>query len=316
MWSKVRWGIPTAIVIFSGAVGIAGPLHDSKPASLAYRLTPGQPLCYRLVANIKAHMPFLDSPKPIDLEGALTVVYLASPKTLLADGTSDVELTVDSAELMLGSGKDRFPFPIPFEDIQKMLNQTVTITRLGEIKKVSGGGPPPFSISIPGIDPTRLYAMLFPVVFRPGPVKTGDRWTFKNDFLGGASAKPLFTVTVLPLGLGDTGASTRLEEKFSLPVDMKLDKDKKPITDGSSAHRTRKGIIGGSGKLIFNNADGCFRKSSFNIRADVTERLVGVPAIPDEPKEIVTAVKVEVSVDLLPAGPSNESSALVKKDKP
>ncbi len=313
---KVRWVIPAAVVILVCAIGIADPLRDSKPASLAYRLTPGQPLSYRLVANIKAHMPFLDSPKPIDLVGTLTVVYLASPRTLLADGTSDVELTVDSVELMLGSGKDRFEFPIPFEDVQKMLNQTVTITRLGEIKKVAGGGPPPFSISIPGIDPTRLYAMLFPVVFRPGPVKAGDRWTFKNDFLGGASAKPSFAVTVLPSGIDDPVASARLEEKFSLPVDMKLDKDKKPITDGAAPHCTRKGVIGGSGRLLFDNAGGCFRKSAFQIRADVTEKLVGPPTTPDEPKEIVTAVKVDVSVDLMPVAHMSEKPAVDKKDKP
>src|SRR5438067_13709384 len=96
-----------AITALFSMGALASPAGDAKPVTLSYRLAPGQPLRYKLVANIKAHMPFLGSPKPIDIDGTLTVVYLASPRTLLADGTSDVELTVDTAELLLGTGKDR-----------------------------------------------------------------------------------------------------------------------------------------------------------------------------------------------------------------
>ena len=83
----------------------------------------------------------------------------------------------------------------------------------------------------------------------------------------------------------------------------------------SAAYRTRKGNISGTGKLDFDAAAGRFRKSAFQIRADVRETLLGAPDTPDEPKEIITAVKVDVSVDLLPAAKGSGATAADKKDK-
>lgn len=305
------WAALYSIFICGAALARTNP--DHAPVKLAYRLTPGKPLNYKLVANIKAHAPILDNPEPSDIEGSLTIVYNATPKTLLADGTSDLDLKVSSAQLFLGTGKDKFEFPIPFETVEKMLNQTVTITKLGEITKTTGGGEAPFSVSIPGIDPTKLYAMMFPVVFKPAPVKAGDSWDFKNGFLGGQSAKPSFSVTVLPTD-ASAASLTRLDEKFSLPVDMKLDKEKKPIKPTEQPYRTRKGSITGTGKLDFDNTAGRLKKGSFKIQADVVEKLVGEPTMPDEPKEITTKVNVDVNVDLIPP-PAAGSAGEAKKDK-
>jgi hypothetical protein len=269
---------------------------DAPARVLAYQMKPGQTQRYKLTAVIKANMPFLDSKGPIDLDVVITLVYLATPKTLLADGTADVECKVDSVDVTLAT----VPFPIAVEDVQKILNQTITIAQSGEIMKAGSGGPLPVNVSIPGVDPTRLYALLYPIVFQQRPVKPGDTWSFKSNLLHGEGAAPAFRATILSPKDGDADGVTRLRETLSMKVDQKLDSDKKPVLGNKPIHRTRKGLIEGEGDLQFSASEGQFTKSVVKLKANIVEKLLGKPSKPDEPKEVISKVDATVTVELQP----------------
>src|SRR5207249_2369220 len=130
-----------------------------------------------------------------------------------------------------------------------------------EVNRIAGGGPLPFNVSIPGVDPKRMYALIFPVVFHNRPVKPGDTWTYSSELLGGEGAKPQFTATVLkPDDEGGKNDVTRIREVVSMIVDQRLDAEKHPVKEGGAVHKTRKGKIEGSGVLNFSREQGRFTR--------------------------------------------------------
>lgn len=284
----------------------------AAPVLLRYQLKPGESLRYRLTADIHGSVPILDSPEPTELNAVVRIVYVATPKTRLADGTSDIEFKVETAELEI----EKIPFPIPDEQAQQILNQTISMARTGEVKKVRGGAALPFGVSIPGVDPKRLYALLFPVVFQEGPVRPGDRWSFRSELLGGQGSVPTFTASLLPGPVSVAPAhkgshiasvfsaervAAQLFEQFQMGVDQKLDKDKKPAKEGDSVRFTRLGKIEGSGVFAFDRAKGRVEKGTVTIKATVNEDLVGAPDRPDQPKRMVTRVEAKVHIQYEPA---------------
>ena len=272
---------------------------DARPIALIYRMVPGQAQRYQLKADIKANIPVFDSPVPMALDALIDVTYVANPRTQLADGTADVDLEVEKASLEVGApGTQKIPFPIELDQVREILNQRVTITKLGEVKKTKGGGDLPFGVSIPGVDPKRLYALLFPVVFQAQAVKPGDSWSFSSELLGGPGARPKFTATVLTAdGLAP---ALRIRETFDMAVDQSVDADKKPLAAGKTAHRRKHGRIEGVGTLSFDPAIGLFTKSVVDIKANIADTLVGSPLSKDEPKEILSKVNARVTVELKP----------------
>jgi hypothetical protein len=282
-----------------------------SPVVLRYRLNPGEMLRYRLTANVHGSVPILDSPEPTELNAVVRIVYIATPKTKLSDGTSDVDFKVETAELEV----EKIPFPIPDDQAREILNQTISMAQTGEVKRVQQGKPLPFGVSIPGVDPKRLYALLFPIVFQERAVRPGDKWSYKSELLGGQGASPEFTATLLPAGSttkqriaggtkasapGVSPASTRLQEDFQMGVDQKLDKDKKPLKEGDTLRYTRQGRIEGSGVFNFDRAKGRVQNGTVTIRANVKEDLVGAPDREDQPKQMVSKVDATVTVQLEP----------------
>jgi hypothetical protein len=295
--------IAGVIVLGAGFKAAASLAPDAPPMSLSYRMTPGQEQRYKLTADIKASVPIFGSPTPTDLEAGIELVYIAKPKTQLADGLSDVDLEVEKASLSIGmpgsKPEDRLPFPLELDQIREVLNQQVTISKLGEVVKVRGGGEVPFGVSIPGVDPKRLYALLFPVVFKAQPVKAGDKWTFTSELLGGKGTKPNFTATVLPTETG--AAAIKINQTFDMMVDNSVTVEKKPVEGGKPAHRRTLGKIEGIGDLRFDPSRGLFTRSVVNIKANIADKLVGKPIDEDEPKEILSKVDARVVVELQPA---------------
>lgn len=295
-------------LVFACASIVAAARANTPAHTLAYEFKPGQTLRYKLTANIKASVPLFDSPTPVDLDAVITAIYLATPKTLLADGTADVEFKVDAVELTIAD----VPFPLPVEEIQSVLNQTISISRMGEIKKVTGGGKLPFSVSIPGIDPTRLYSLIFPVVFQPRAVKPGDTWSFTSPLLGGEGAKPAFTASVQKPESSDAESITRIKETLRMEIDQKLDAQNKPVTGDSGdsmIHRTRKGRIEGTGVLHFDRAAGRFTKGTVKMMANIREDLLAEPKDPEEPKSIVSKVDATVTLEYQPEAASAQAGS-------
>lgn len=296
------------VVCAASAQDASSASSSAKPADggrvLFYQLVPGKTLRYKLTARIKGTIPLLGTPTPID-NGVISLVYAATPKTVLADGAADVDLKVESVDVEL----EGLPVPIGLEDAEKVLNQTVTFSRTGEVKKITGGGPLPFGVSIPGVDPKRLYSLLFPVVFPTTPVKPGDTWPYRSELLGGQKNKPAFTATFLPDDQQNSDPSlARIKTDFTLNVDQLFDADHKPVTDANLAHRAIKGKIAGGGVLTFDTAAGRFTKGQLNIKADISDDLAGKPQTPDEPKQIPSKVDAVVTVELQPDAPAKTAS--------
>jgi hypothetical protein len=324
-----RTGALALLVILSATACLRSTFAASPPAApvapqvLAYRLQPGEPLRYKLDAAIKGSVPILDSPEPMDLTARITMTYTATPKTRLADGSVDVEFAVDEVELEVA----KIPFPVPEDQARDILNQTITLATTGEVLRTQETKPLPFGVSIPGVDPKRLYALLFPIVFQSKAVKQGESWRFKSELLGGEGAKPVFTATLLPSENGKSGAKPsksspvpvtlaagelRLKEQFSMAVDQKVTADKEQALNPEEVHRTRKGNIEGSGEFAFDQARGRVTRGTVNISANIRDELVGMPEKPDEPKLLVSKVQAKVTVALQPAEKASAQRADAK----
>jgi hypothetical protein len=317
---------------FAGALTAIKPGPTPPAQVLAYRLNPGESLRYRLSGKIHAKLP-LGGDEPADLNADVKIVYAATPKTRLADGTMDVDLKVETAELTV----EGIPIPLEPKQAEDILNQSITLAKSGEVKKTRSGAPLPFGVSVPGVDPKRLYALIFPIVFQPKPVREGDSWSFKSELLGGEGTKPSFTATVLrpdedmpagatrgkpsvkPVALPGKPAlppnHVRIREDFEMAVDQKTDVDNKPAKDDKEAHRVKQGKIAGNGVFLFDRARGRFSQGMVSIKADVKDTLVGEPASEGEPKELVTHVDARVTVELLSGQGGRKAQTTKKEDR-
>ncbi|MCC6730329.1 MAG: hypothetical protein IT208_13410 [Chthonomonadales bacterium] len=296
----MRFPYVVAALVVAGLPMAARCEAAPAPAPFAYRWSPGSVLRYRLVASIKGHLPLFGSPDPVDLEAVVRVVYRAVPLRRGADGHMEVTFKAESAEAEVAT----IPISIPPEDIDRILNQTVTLASTGEVKSVRGGAPLPFGLSVPGVDPQRLYTLLVPIVFPTEPVRPGDSWQFDSELLGGEGAPATFRATVLSPERGKApGAGARaprVREQFRMEVDQRLDVDRRPVAQDADPYRKRTGRIEGDGVFVFDRALGRLHTGRIRITADLLENLIGAPRTPEEPREVASRIDATVTVQLLP----------------
>lgn len=276
------------------------------PEMLTYKLEPSEPLKYKLSAVIKGTIPLGDAAETNKVTATLNFTYTAVPKTRLKDGSSDVDFEVSAVDFEV----EKFPITIPDDIAQKLLNLTVTLANNGQVVKMqSKPGEFPFSISVPGVDPQRLYALLFPIVFQRTPVKVGDSWSYKSELLGGAGTRPKFTATYLPAAAGASSVNeARLKQQFVMAVDQKVNADKKPAKNTADVHRQRLGKIDGEGIYVFDTLLGRVMHGDVTIRANIKDNLIGKPLNQDEPKSLVSTVQAKVTIDLVTAAPQDKDA--------
>jgi len=279
-----------------GAVSATHPPVEAQ--TITYQWAIGQPSRYQIKADLSGSLPIMNNVGPIDLEASIEMVYKVTPRSVDGDGIAAVDFRVEKAEAELA----KIPLPVPFEDAQKVLNRSVVFHKTGAVKSVAEAPPLPFGVSIPGVDPQRLYTLICPIVFPDRPIKQGDTWDYKSELLGTEEAPARFTATVLESDKpsGQARARTaemplRVREEFSMDVDQKLNADKKPLAEGETLRKTRVGRITGSGVMAFSAQRGKLLRGYLTILAKITERYVGEPP-PDEPAETVTNVKAVVHI--------------------
>ena len=259
-------------------------------------MEPKEPLKYKLSAAIKGKIPLGDAAESNDVTATLNFTYTALPKTRLADGVSDVEFAVSDVAFEV----EKFPITVPDDMARKLLNMTVTLANNGEVVKVqSKPGDIPFSISVPGVDPKRPNALLFPIVFQKIPVKVGDTWDYKSELLGGSGTNPKFSATYLPAVGAGSSNNARLKQQFEMAVDQKVNADKKPVTADAEVHRSRTGKIDGDGIYVFDTQKGRVTHGEVTIRANIKDDLVGKPLNEEEPKQLISDVQAKVTIDLV-----------------
>jgi hypothetical protein len=312
----------------------AAPQAQVRP--LAYRWTAAQPLRYSLVAHLTGAIPLFDNPEPVQIDGVLTIIYKATPTAVRPDGSAEMTLRVETAEAEMAG----IPLPVPEEDAHKVLDQVVRFAKSGAVVSVKPGLPLPFAVSIPGVDPKRLYCLLFPVVFPEHAVAPGDQWPYTSELLGGQGSQASFSgemVAVKYRPVVSYPASDELKAElpkrlslpteitaktpvflksiFSMDVKQSLDAKKKPTTDPAAVKKTRTGVIKGDGGYTFDKARGLVTSGVLILSADITEKTVGEPATPDTPTEMKSAVQAAIYVNLLP--PSAKAGTTAKtKAKP
>lgn len=260
---------------------------------MQYRWTLGKTIRLNLTAKLKGSLPILQNPEPVDLEGSLRVSYLATPAKQNADGQTVVQFRAENAEAeVLG-----IPISVPMEDAHKILDRVVTFAPTGEVVRVEQGAPLPFSLSIPGVDPQRLYALLCPVVFPATPLAVGESWDYQSELLGAEGNPARFSARVLavPSASSRGPGELRIEQTFTMDVDQMLDADNKPVSEGAVPARSRKGTITGNGIMVFDPSAGRLLRGHLTIQAEITERPVKEPAT-DGTGEIVSKVKAVIQV--------------------
>jgi len=305
--------LAVARIVAAAAViaSLAGPASGRQSAPMAYRWEAGKASRLKLVANLSGALPILGNVEPVELDAVLTIVYRATPlgpikaEVAAPAGAAPsgppptrVEFRVETAEAEVAG----IPLSVPMEDARKVLDRTVTFARSGEVVRVEGGSPLPFALTIPGVDPQRLYTLLCPVVFPAHPVAVGDSWDFRSELLGSEGAPARFKGAVLAPAAGSIAPpkELRVGEEFTMDVDQRLDKDKKPVEAGVEAHRSRTGAIKGAGVMVFEPSAGRLLRGHLTIQAQITEKVLGEPA-PDEPAETVSRVKAVVRITSTPA---------------
>lgn len=277
--------------------------------AMVYRWSPGKTTRYRLIADLSGSMPIMGSAEPVDLEAVLTVIYRVTPRKVEKDGAAVVEFRVESAEAEVVG----IPLSVPMEDARKTLDRTVTFAPTGEVTHVEAGPPLPFALTIPGVDPQRLYTLVCPVVFPSRPVAVGDAWDYRSELLGSEGAPAKFRATVVrpPTAAAQRAGELRIAEEFTMDVNQTLDADRKAVpTAGTlsepapepaeakpvgAASRTRKGTINGAGVMVFDPVGGSLLRGHLTIQATITEKALGEPA-PDEVAEVISRVKAVVRI--------------------
>lgn len=298
----------TFVIIASLMVALcasAERLPQAGPRRMAYRWTSGEAARYRLTADLSGSLPIMQSVEPIDLEATLELIYKVLPRSVEPQGGATLDFRIEKAEAELA----RIPLPVPFEDAQKVLNRTVVFDSTGAVKEIKAAEPLPFAVTIPGVDPQRLFTLIYPIVFPDRPIKPGDTWQYQSELLGSEGTPASFTATVLesePVKAtgsrkvaGNAEPPLRVRQEFTMAVDQRLNADKKPAADGEAVRRTRTGKITGVGVMAFSPARGKLIRGHVTIQADILERVVGEPE-PDEAPEVASKVKAVVQIAPVP----------------
>lgn len=301
-----RWRAVLVLGLLAGAAGLVPA--NAAPQRITYRFAADKSATYKVKATIKGSLPLLDNPDPVQLDALLWLTFRSTPKAVLTDGAADVEVTVEAADAEVAN----IPMPVPLEQAQKLMNKTVTLAATGEVKKASTVKEMPFALSIPGIDPSRLYALLFPVVFPSTPVAPGAEWEYHSELIGGGENPAKFTARIPK---PDQSGSAKplgqdVRNEFTMTVNQKLDERGKPVADGSAPYKTRKGKIQGKGTYEFDMNSGRLLKGTVDIAADLVEEIVGKPLSPDTPTRVPTTIRAQVVVQLQPASrPGNQGQS-------
>ena len=275
---------------------VVAPAFGGPSAPLRYRWKPGEVVRYRITARITGSMPLFQSPEPIDLDATLRTVFRA--RVIAADAQSaTLAVGVESADAEVAN----IPLSVPMEQVQKIISLTVRLAANGDVTNVTGGEPLPFDLAIPGVDPKRLYALMFPVVFPDGPPKKGEEWDFASELLGGKGSAASFRATLKSIGQQGSGGPVLVGTRFAMPVDQQVPaKEARPGEIGSPA-KDRKGEIEGEGSFRYSSGGARLRQGQVEIRANLVERLLGPAPAPEAPTETRTKITARIDVRLEPA---------------
>lgn len=274
----------TALACGTGAI--------AAPQSIAYRWPAGQTLRYRVSAAINGKVPPFDT-----LDATLELVYAASASARDAAGDTPVKFRVVSADAEIAN----IPYEVPEEQAHRLLDQSVVLKPSGEVVSLKPSPPLPFTVSIPGIDLKQLHTLLVPVVFPEKPIQPGDTWSFTSALMGKDANSPYkATLQSLSRAPGAGGRTSTLiatvRTEFSMDVDQKLDKDKKPAKTPEDVVRTRKGKITGSGDFRFDVSRGRLLRGDLKVSARIDEDVLGPLESPDDPRHLESDVNALIKV--------------------
>ncbi len=322
---KVKTILPILIgfVLAGGATYAQTPQPaQSAPSTVyTYKFTANKPLRYKIVAFIKGIIPVLNSVPSEDMDATLTLVYDAIPSAAPTSNDTNLQFKVVSADAEV----EKIPFPIDPQQAAAILNQSITLAPTGQVVDTAPSQKLPFSITIPGVDPTKFYSLLLPIVFPQTSIAPGDTWTFDNPFFGNTGAPPVTNAVFLPAQKGSTSAISEnllkdpfiphttdyanFGEQFSLKIDQKLDQAKKPVAEGVSPYQTRNGFIMGEGIFSYDKKTGVFTKGEMLIKAQIVDKILGVPVSPDIPKVTNSHIQAKVMIKLLGSPASTTATA-------
>ena len=281
------------------SLALLAPAQDAVAAPAvrgAYRWTSGKPVRYRLRAEVK--LTTVGDTDP--LTATATLVYRITPQRLRANAPSRLALTYEKLDTqLLGQ-----PIAISDDQARKALNRTVALAVSGAVTNAAGAQGGAINTYIPGVEPGRLYALLFPVVFPQRAIRPGDTWTYNSPLLGTAEAPVPFTATALAQPTNPKPQDAlQVATSFAMGIDIALDREGKPALPGSPAMVTRRGRIDGAGTYTFDAQAGRLLKGSVQLKADMKETHAAAEAT-GPPEAIERHVDATITVQLLPSRPA------------
>lgn len=283
----------------------ARPWAAAAGVPLAYKWKTGSVLRYKLKADLKGSLPLFGNPEPVQLEGTLTFGYQAKVLQVKPDGSADVALRADSAEALIAG----IPISVPDADVHKILDQTVTFSRTGEVLSRTDVKPLNIGVTIPGVDPQRLYTLLVPIVFPPTAPAANDQWDFKSDLLGAEGNPAPFRATLSSVPVaGVAPRQAVVGSTFHMDVLRRTDVAGKEVQGTEGAVRERKGGIDGTGKTTFDVDRGLMKRSEVKLVARMTDTRLVESTDPNDPKQVAINIDANIVAELLPP--------LVVKPKP
>lgn len=285
------------VSILGLSVLLSGHPASAAGLPLAYKWKAGSVLKYKLKADLKGSLPLFGNPEPVQLEGTLSFGYQAKVLSVKADGSADVALRADSAEAVIAG----IPISVPDEDVRKILDQTVTFARTGEVLSRTDVKPLNIGVTIPGVDPQRLYTLLVPIVFPVAPPTANEQWDFKSDLLGAEGTPAPFRATLA--GVPAPGAASRLAlvaSTFHMDVLRRTDVAGKEVSGTEGAVRERKGGIDGTGKTTFDVDRGLMKRSEVKLVARMTDTRLVETTDPNDPKQVAISIDANIVAELLP----------------
>lgn len=296
------------LLLLPGSLSPANAAQADTPLLLKYQWDTSRSLRYKVRADIKGNLPLFDSPEPIPLEANLVFTYVLTASKPNANGQTVLTFRVESADAEV----QKIPFAIPEDQASRALNQRVTVRSSGEVVEVAPTEPLPFSLSLPGIDPKRLYALLIPVVFPTQPVRPSTSWNYRSELIGSDMAEPRFEAALE--SVDSASKSARVVQNLQLVVDQKLGPERKPLKEGEQPAMARSGRVDGKGAYRFSLATGGLLGGYVNLNANLVEEPLGEPK-PEGPKRVESTVEARITIQLLNASASTPVKPAAKTAK-
>ena len=326
-----RWAVLFVAALFpSGGAHAAvttRPPHKTpavlaapKSARMAYDFKVGETRRFKVTGLFTGHFPPFAQPGSAPVNLLAELVYAATVKSQDAKG-AEVAFTVEAADINIlqkdpgPDGKidpnEELPFPLPLSDVKNSLDVVALMKRDGSVAEIRNGSGKGVAVKINfGIDPRKLFLLIFPVTFPDRALAANDTWTFDDGLLGHNPGKTTYSARIDGVTPGKKMMEYRVGEEVNSTVDDKIDKEGNPAQKPEDAVGNISGTVTATGNVSFlaptmtaaqagRVGGGRVTQGKINLTVAL-KRTLPDPDQPDKQQEVPIDVKARLTVQEIP----------------